>query len=102
MSLLNQYPYPKPGVIGRVVNNEAVIVQPDKGEVKVLNEVGARIWSLADGTRSLAEIVDVLHAEFLAERSLVERDALAFVGDLVDRGIFLLSNHPQNLPTGGV
>jgi hypothetical protein len=40
-------------VRGRRLEHEAVVVLPDKGEVKVLNEVGAQIWALADGTRSV-------------------------------------------------
>ena len=42
-------PQPNPEAIGRIVDREAVIVLPQKGKVKVLNEVGAAIWDLIDG-----------------------------------------------------
>ena len=53
---LEDYPHPTAKARGRFLDREAVIVLPDRGEVKVLNEVGARIWALADGSRSVREI----------------------------------------------
>ncbi len=40
-------------VIGEPVDDGAIIVIPDKGKVKVLNEVGTRIWQLINSQRSV-------------------------------------------------
>jgi hypothetical protein len=51
----------------------------------VLNPVGARIWELVDGKRTLGEIVDRIHAEYAVERERLEADAREFVEDLLKR-----------------
>ena len=40
---LDSIPVMLPTVVGRVVDEEAVLVLPEQGQVKVLNQVGARI-----------------------------------------------------------
>jgi hypothetical protein len=91
MLTLDTYPIPSPDVVGRIINKEAVLVLPDKGEVKVLNEVGARIWTLADGTRSVRDIAAAICAEYDVEPAQAEADVLAFLTELETRGIISLS-----------
>lgn len=89
---LDSIPVPNPNVVGRVVSDEAVLVLPDKGTVKVLNEVGARIWSLVDGIRTAREIAATIFAEYHVELTAAEQDTLAFLGDLAYRGVLTLQN----------
>ncbi len=84
---LNSYPAPAEHVRERLLDHEAVVVLPDKGEVKVLNEVGAQIWMLADGTRSVREIVAALCTEFEAVPAIVEADTLKFLAELQQKGL---------------
>lgn len=84
---LDTRPTPNPTVVGRVVEGEAVLVLPERGEVKVLNEVGARIWELVDGSRTIREIVDVICAEYDVEQAQAESDTLAFIAELESKGI---------------
>jgi len=90
---LDSYPAPNPNVRGRVIENEAVLVLPDRGQVKVLNQVGASIWQLADGTRTVREIAAVICAEYAVEQAEAEADTLAFVAELEGKGIISLSSH---------
>lgn len=85
MSTLDAVPAAVPGVVGRVVDDEAVLVLPEKGEVKVLNEVGARIWALTDGVRSVREISQLICEEYEVELEIAEADTLDFLRDLEDR-----------------
>lgn len=87
---LDSIPVPNPNVVGRVVSDEAVLVLPDKGTVKVLNEVGARIWSLVDGARCAREIAAAIFAEYNVELVEAESDTLTFLDDLADRGVLSL------------
>ncbi len=87
---LDRIPVPNPNVVGRVVSDEAVLVLPDKGTVKVLNEVGARIWTLVDGARSAREIAAVIFTEYNVELVEAEKDTLTFLDDLADRGVLSL------------
>ena len=92
MTSLNQIPKPISGVTGQVVDGEAVLVLPDKGEVKVLNEVGARIWELSDGTRTIAEIAIQLTQDFEVDIQKAQDDALMFLQELERKGVLQLED----------
>ena len=62
------------------------MILPSASAVRVLNEVGARIWSLADG-RTLGDILDVLVNEYEVERTQLRVDAEAFLSELEGRGL---------------
>ncbi len=81
-------PTPNPDVIGQRMEDEAVIVTAASGTVKVLNDVGARIWELADGQRTVADIAATIAGEYDVDPSQAQTDTLAFVAELVRRGIF--------------
>lgn len=89
---LDVYPAPAPGVVGRLVDAEAVLVLPARGEVKVLNQVGARIWELSDGNRTVREIARVICEEYAVDADAAEVDTLTFLKDLVDRGAIATSD----------
>ncbi len=87
---LNSYPAPAEHVRGRRLEHEAVVVLPDKGEVKVLNEVGAQIWALADGSRSVREIIAALCTEYNVSPALAEADTLKFLTELQQKGLITI------------
>ena len=72
MVSLDSYAVPNPAVVGRFVEGEAVLVLPQQGQVKVLNEVGARIWALADGARTLRQIAAALCDEYDVNQAQAE------------------------------
>ncbi len=87
---LNSCPVPAEHVRSRRLEHEAVVVLPDKGEVKVLNEVGAQIWTLADGSRTVSDIIAALCDEFEAPPSVVEADTLKFLAELQQKGLITI------------
>lgn len=76
-----------PNIVGRMVDEEAVLVHPGQGKVRVLNPVGARIWDLIDGQRTVADMARVVAQEYNVEPGTAEADALAFCTDLARRGL---------------
>ena len=89
---LAAYPVPSEQAVGRQLDGEAVVVLPTQGRVKVLNEVGARVWELADGRRTVAEIVEILTGEYAADPEVIEQDVVAFLEQLAaEDGVTLLS-----------
>jgi hypothetical protein len=84
---LDSRPKPNASVQGRQLENEAVLVLPAKGEVKVLNEVGAQIWQLADGCRTVREIAAAISAGYAVACPEVETDTLEFIAELAAKGI---------------
>lgn len=79
-------------VIGKMVENEAVLVLAHRGEVKVLNEVAARIWSLIDGQRSIRTIAQMISEEYQVDDIQAQADTLEFVENLEQRGILNILN----------
>jgi coenzyme PQQ biosynthesis protein PqqD len=71
----------------RVIDDEAVLVRQDAGEMIVLNETGARILELIDGERSVESIIDEMSQEFESSREELQRDVTEFVQQLIDLGV---------------
>jgi len=91
---LDGYAVPNAAVVGRIVDGEAVLVLSGQGQVKVLNEVGARIWTLADGTRTLRDIVAAICAEYDVDFRQAEADVCGFVAELAEREVVSFSAEP--------
>lgn len=90
MLTLDSCPIPRASVQGRRLENEAVLVYPDKGDVIVINDVGAEIWSLADGRRTVRDIVAAVRAKYAMMPVEAEADALAFIADLQAKGVLTI------------
>ena len=89
---LDTVPQICPKVTGRLIDDEAVVVLPERGKVEVFNQVGAFIWARADGTNTVRDIIQQVCAEFEVQPEDAERDTLAFLSDLKDRGVIQISN----------
>ena len=76
-----------PTVVSRLLDGEAVLVHPVQGKVRVLNPVGARVWELADGQRTLGDIVEAIATEFQVDVARVETEVPVFCEDLAQRGV---------------
>jgi len=72
--------------LSRAFEHEVAVILPTASAVRVLNEIGARIWALADG-RTFAEVLDVLVNEYDVERIQLRVDAEAFLSELQGRGL---------------
>ena len=62
--------------------DETMLLDLDGGTYFTLNEVGARVWELCDGERSVAGIAAVLADEYDAPVELIERDVVELVTEL--------------------
>jgi hypothetical protein len=68
----------------RTLDTEALVVDVKGGLLYPLNSVGARIWDLCDGARSVDEIVGVIADEFAAPETTIRTDAIEFIERLAD------------------
>ncbi len=68
-------------------DEELVLLDPENGNYFTLDEVGARIWELADGGRSAAEIADVLDQEFDAPPETIRADLVELLEELSGSGL---------------
>jgi len=72
----------------REIGEEAILVPiygqvADMESIYTLSEVGARIWGLMDGKRTLAEVRDAILEEYDVPVAELEADLQEFVRDLV-------------------
>jgi hypothetical protein len=82
-------PRRRPEAVSRNVEGQEVVVLPLIGEIQVLNAVGARIWSLIDGKRSVDEIARTIESEFTVDEPTARADTLKFLGTLRDRDLLV-------------
>jgi len=80
-----------------MLDTEALVVDVKAGLLYPLNSVGARIWQLSDGQRSVDEIIQCLAAEFDADEKTIRQDAADFLRELRQRGLISLDDrsHPS-------
>jgi hypothetical protein len=55
-------------------------------DIYTLNEVGARIWELVDGTRTVEQIRDVIVEEYEVSTQEAEKDLIELLGQLEQIG----------------
>lgn len=72
-------PKRNPDAAFRVIDGEAIVVLPERGEVKVLNVVGSRIWELMDGEST----VDQISKKICKEYEVNEKEALTDISDFL-------------------
>ena len=80
-------PRKHPHAASRVYEGEAFIVLPGKGEIKILNEVGSRVWELIDGTRTTEDIVGLILEEYETTRESARADVMEFLEELKANGM---------------
>jgi coenzyme PQQ biosynthesis protein PqqD len=70
------------GVLAQEARGQTVLLRLEDGGYYALDDVGARIWELCDGSRAVGQIVDILASEFDAPEAIVRADVLEFIDDL--------------------
>lgn len=78
-------------VVSRKIVDELILVPVRRNvaemeSIYTLNDVGARVYELIDGERTIRQICDVIVEEFEVSIEEAERDALEFLEKLVSSG----------------
>ncbi|MFO7536624.1 MAG: PqqD family protein [Chloroflexota bacterium] len=74
-------------IIWRQLDDNAVIVSPQTGEVRVLNEVGTLIWQMLTDRHSVADIVNHLANNYQVTPQQAQQDVALFLQELHERGL---------------
>jgi hypothetical protein len=64
-----------------------LLFQKQTGTAVPINPVGAAIWEMCDGGHTIDQMVDRLAEDYDGERSRIDRDARAFLTELVRLGL---------------
>jgi hypothetical protein len=75
-----------PSAAWREIDGQVAIVSVDVSRVRVLNDVAGFIWKRCDGA-TVDNLVSSICAEYNVDESQAERDVMAFLGDLLNRGM---------------
>ena len=67
----------------RLIEEEAILIDLEEGEVLRLNPVGAEIWNAIDGTRTVAEIVAHIGRTFDVNQWTARWDVHRFLEQLL-------------------
>ena len=84
---LNKIVRLQPDYLLERIDNEITVYHPTLTTSFFLNETGALIWALCDGTRSVAEIIRTLGDLYPESRAQIATDVTDLVTALVTRDI---------------
>jgi hypothetical protein len=79
-------------VVSTAIPGETVILDPRGDRYFSLDGVGPRVWELLQASTTVADVVYQISDEYDVEPDVCERDVRALLGDLVDRGLVLVSD----------
>ena len=74
-------------VVSREVGGETVLLDLASGTYFGLDEIGAQIWQVLEDGGSPAQACEAVLGNYDVERDVLERDTLALLGQLVERGL---------------
>ena len=75
------------GFVTRKVADETVIMDPREGTYFGLDEIGSSVWSELDSPVAVGRLCERLMAEYEVPRDRCERDLLALLQEMADRGL---------------
>jgi hypothetical protein len=78
-----------PDLVWRLLDDNAVVVSPRAGEVRVLNRVGTIIWQRLIEENSPDDIEEYLVTHFKVTRRHAKSDLQVFIKDLTERGVLI-------------
>lgn len=87
MSPFKRIPVAPDGIICRLTDDGAVLVSPEAGDLRVLNQVGATLWQLLDGSHDVAALEAELVRRYGIPSGQARTDLEAFLRELDSRNL---------------
>lgn len=84
---LESRPAQRDQVLSQRVPDALVLLDAKGGSYFSLDEVGARVWELCDGSRSVADVVTLLADEFDAPIDTIRADVLELLEELASESL---------------
>lgn len=75
------------------LDNETVMMDIEKGDYYGLDDIGSRIWTLAENPISVGEICAKLGEEYAVDADTCAADVLPFIDKLLEHKVFLPISH---------
>jgi hypothetical protein len=77
------------GVLRQEVSGSFVLLNIENGRYYSLNEVGARVFELCDGTRTISDIAAIIAGEYDAPKIAIHADVLNMFRELSDESLLV-------------
>ena len=68
-----------------------LLLNPKNGEYYTLEPVGARVWQLCDGKRTISEIAAIIGQEYEESTDVIQSDVLELAKELMDEELVVPS-----------
>jgi hypothetical protein len=78
------------------MGEDAVLLHVNRGDYYSLNKVGARLWILSDGSRSISDLASLITEEFEITKEEAEKDILELAEQLVSEGLVKVAETPED------
>ncbi len=88
--MLDKIVFRNKNYVFKKAEEELVLIYPEEEQFLAFNEVATRIWELADGTRTVKQIINEICGEYEGKRKKIEQETMGFIEDLNKRRILRL------------
>ena len=78
------------------MGEDVVLLHVQRGDYYSLNKVGARLWMLADGTKSIDDLAELITAEFEISQSQAVKDVAELVEQLANENLVKVAENPKS------
>jgi coenzyme PQQ synthesis protein D (PqqD) len=79
---LDSRPVRSDGILSQANAESLILLKPDDGQYFTLDEVGARVWQLCDGSRAVTDVISTIYAEYDAPLAAIQADVVELMDDL--------------------
>lgn len=76
-------------ILARRNADRFVLLNPTSGQYYTLDDVGARVWELCDGTRRVADVISTVHGEYDAPLETIGQDVVDLLSELAGENLVL-------------
>lgn len=90
---LGHYPLRQEYVAYRMVSDELVLLNLDSGVYYSTGDVGAMVWEMSDGNRTVGSIIQAVCAAYEIAEEDAARDIKEYLGDLLQEDLIILNDH---------
>lgn len=78
------------------MGEDAVLLHVQRGDYYSLNKVGARLWVLADGQKTISDLAGLITEEFDISQDQAENDIIELAQQLQKEGLVKAVETPEN------
>ena len=74
------------------MDGETVMMSVERGEYYGIDPIGSRIWGMLETPKTMSELCDTLLPDYDVTREQMEKDVLAFLKQMLEKGIIKIVN----------